>query len=90
MEWTRVVHQKNSNPLIEFSVRVISQKFYQSSRLNSVPCMAMDQAWKIVMKDYEYDLTKLQKLQLTENLIAIKKPKKSTCKFGSLIMCIFF
>ena len=47
------------NTLIEFAVRVIYQKFYQYRKLSSVPCMIVDRAWKIVMKDHEYDLFKL-------------------------------
>ena len=31
-----------TNPLVNFAVRVISHNFYQSSRLNSVPCITMD------------------------------------------------
>lgn len=30
------------DPLIDFAVRVIAHKFYQSNRLNNVPCIAMD------------------------------------------------
>ena len=30
------------NPLITFAVRVIAHELFQSSKLNSVPCMAMD------------------------------------------------
>ena len=36
------------DPLVEFAVRVISHKFYQSSRLNSVPCIAVDVGYKLV------------------------------------------
>ena len=32
------------DPLIDFSLRVISHKFYQSNKLNSVPCIAVDVA----------------------------------------------
>ena len=49
-----------TDPLINLVVRVISHKFYQSSRLNSVPCIAMDVAYKIFKKDHTYDLVKLQ------------------------------
>ena len=45
--------------LLDFFVRIISHKFYQSSRLNSVPCMAVDVAYKIVKKDHTYDLADL-------------------------------
>lgn len=49
-----------TDPKIEFAMRVIAHKFYQSSRLDSVPCMAVDQAWKIIKKDHTYDIAKLQ------------------------------
>lgn len=52
--------------------------------------MVVDQAWKVFMKDHEYDLVELQRLQSTKNLISIRKTKKLMCKFGSLVMCIFF
>ena len=45
-----------TDPLLDFAVRVVSHKFYQSSKLNSVPCIAMDVAYKLVKKDYTYDL----------------------------------
>ena len=47
------------DPLIEFAVRVISHKFYQSSRLNSVPYIVLDVGYKIVKKDHTYDLAEL-------------------------------
>ena len=46
-------------PLLEFAVRVISHKFYQSSRLNSVPCIVVDVAYKLMKKDHTYDLAEL-------------------------------
>ena len=48
------------DPLIEFSVRVISHKFYQSRILNIVPYIAVDVGYKIVKKDHTYDLAELQ------------------------------
>ena len=48
------------DPLIEFFFRVISHKFYQSSRLNSVPYIAVDVGYKIIKKDHTYDLAELQ------------------------------
>ena len=48
------------DPLVDFSIRIISHKFYQSSRLNSVPCIEVDIGYKIVKKDHTYDLAKLQ------------------------------
>ena len=79
-----------TDPLIEFAISVISHKFYQSSRLNSVPCIAIDVGYKIVKKDHTYDLVELQLKQLVENLGAIRKTKSTQCKFGSMLICIFF
>ena len=47
------------DPLIDFVVRIISHKFYQSSRLNSVPYIAVDVAYKLVKKDHTYDLAEM-------------------------------
>ena len=48
------------DPLLGFSIRVISHKFYQYNRLNSVSYIAIDVGYKIVKKDHTYDLAKLQ------------------------------
>ena len=48
-----------TKPLLDFVVRVISHKFYQSSRLNNAPCIAVDVAYKLVKKDHTYDLAEL-------------------------------
>ena len=47
------------DPLISIAVRVIAHKFYQSSRLNSVPYIVGDVGYKIVKKDHTYDLAEL-------------------------------
>ena len=77
------------DPLVEFVVRVISHKFYQSSRLNSVPCIAVDVGYKIVKKDHTFDLVELQLQQIMENLGAIRRSKSAQCKFGSILICLF-
>ena len=71
-------------------MRIISHKFYQSSKLNSVPCIAVDVACKLVKKDHTYDLAELMLYQINENLGAIKKYKGTKCKFGSVLVCMFF
>lgn len=48
-----------TEPLLDFDVRIISHKLYQSSRLNSVPCIAVDVAYKLVKKVHTYDLAEL-------------------------------
>ena len=65
------------DPLTDFVVRVIAHKFYQSSRLNNVPCIVVDVGYKIVKTNYTYDLAKLQQQQLVENLGAIRKTKSA-------------
>lgn len=45
--------------LLDFAMKIISHKFYQSSKLNSVPCIAVDVAYKLVKKVHTYDLEKL-------------------------------
>ena len=47
------------DPLINFAIRFISHKFYQSSRLNNVPYIAVDVGYKLVKKDHAYDLAEL-------------------------------
>ena len=64
-------------PLIEFSIRVISHKLYQSRRLNSVPYIVVDIGYKTVKKDHTYDLAELQLQQIMENLGAIRRSKSA-------------
>ena len=47
------------DPLLDFAVRIVSHKFYQSSRLNNIPYIAVDVAYKLVKKDHTYDLARL-------------------------------
>ena len=53
-----------TNPLIDFFVSFIAHKFYQSSRLNSVPCIVVDIGYKMVKRDQTYDLAELQLQQI--------------------------
>ena len=50
----------------------------------------MDVGYKLLKKDHKYDLVELKLQQLIENLGAIKKTKSAQCKFGSILVCIFF
>ena len=77
MEQERNDNRHYHLPLLDFSIRVISHKLYQSSRLNSVPYIAVDVGYKIVKKDHTYDLFELQLQQLMENLGAIRKTKSA-------------
>ena len=79
-----------TNPLVEFAVRVIAHKFYQSSIIKSIPCVAVDMGYKMVKRDHTYDLAKLLLQQINENLRAIRKTKGAQCKYGAILVCIFF
>ena len=79
-----------TKPLLNFAVRIISHKFYQSSKFNNVPCIVVDVAYKLVKKDQTYDLVELMLQHINENLGAIKKSKEDQCKFGSVLVFIFF
>ena len=79
-----------TNPLVEFFVRVIAHKFYQSSRINSIPCIAVDMGYKMVKRDHTYDLAELLLQQINENFGAIRKTKGAQCKYRAILVCIFF
>lgn len=50
----------------------------------------VDLGIKIVKRDHTYDLVDLQLQQLIENLCSIRRNKSSSCKFGSLLIFLFF
>ena len=79
-----------TNPLLNIAIRVISHKFYQSSKLNSALYIVVDVGYKIVKKDHTYDLAEFQLQKLIENLGVVRKTKSAQCKFGSILFCIFF
>lgn len=57
-----------TNMEIKFSIHVITYKIYSSSQKNSVPCEAVDLAYKIVKNNLSFDLTELQLVQMSKNL----------------------
>ena len=52
------------DPLLDFVVKVFSHKFYQSKKLNTIPCISIDVAYKLVKKDHTYDLAELMLQQI--------------------------
>jgi hypothetical protein len=75
---------------LKFSIHAIAHKMYNSSRPNSVPCEAVDLAYKIVKNDLEFDLAELQLIQFSKNLESIRATKPNPWKFGPLLVCLFF
>ena len=79
-----------ANVELRFGIHVIAHKIYSSSRPNSVPCEAVDLAYKVVKKNVEFDLSELLLSQLNKNMESIRTSKNNSCKFGSLLICLFF
>ena len=50
----------------------------------------MDIGYKMVKRDHTYDLVELQLQQIIENLGAIRRTKGAQCKFGAILVCMFF
>lgn len=75
---------------IKFGIHVIAYKIYNSSRSNIVPCEVVDLAYKFVKNNLSFDLTELQHIHLSKNIERIQASKNNSCKFGSLLMCLFF
>lgn len=59
------------DPKISFGAYVIGYNIFQSSRTNSVPCGAIDIAYKIVMKGLQLDLIELLLKKMEENMRTI-------------------
>ena len=75
---------------IKFNIHVISHKIYSSSQPNIVFLEAVDLAYKVVKKNFSFDLAELQHIQLSKNIESIWVSKNNSCKFGSLLVYLFF
>lgn len=60
---------------LRFGIHIIAHKIYNSSQLNSVPCEAIDLAYKVVKKNLEFDLLDLLLKKLNKNMDNIRHPK---------------
>lgn len=75
---------------IRFAIHVIAHKIYRSNRKNSVPCEAVDLAYKITKNHLSFDLVELQLVQMNKNLESIQVAKPNPWKYDSLLVCLFF
>lgn len=75
---------------LKFGIHIIAHKIYSSSRLNSVSCKDVDLAYKVVKNNLSFDLGELLLRQLNKNMESIRTSKNNSCKFGSLLTCLFF
>jgi len=82
------------NDIIELNVKfasmVIGYKIYHLRRENFISGTTIYVAYKMLKENVDYDLCELLQNQLIENLKKIKRDKKNTFKYGTLILCLFF
>lgn len=82
------------NDILEHDVRFSSMmtryKIYSSSRENSVSSTAIYATYEMVKEKKKYDLCELLQSEPMKNLSKIKKDKKNTFEYGTLILCLFF
>ena len=60
-----------TNIELRFGIHIIAHKIYSLSRLNNIPCEAVDLAYKVV-KNLEYDLSYVLLKQLNKNIDSVK------------------
>src|SRR5271156_5742188 len=58
--------------------------------MNIISSTATSTTYKIIKQGKKMDLVEILLHQFEENMCTIRSSRKNTCKFGSLIMCIFF
>lgn len=75
---------------VRFAFVVLGYMVYQSSRMNSVSSCAIHARYRIIKEDETYDICEMIQSQFMVNMEIIKKDKKQSFKYGSLLVCIFF
>jgi len=78
------------DPDVRFASMVNGYKIYHPSRENSVSGMTIYVAYQMLKENVDYDLCELLQNQLIKNLNKLKKDKKNTFKYGTLVVCLFF
>lgn len=73
---------------VRFASMLVSYKVYQSSRRNSVSRTLIYSAYQMLKDDKRYDLCTVLLNELMSNLKKIKKDRKHTFKYGSLLICL--
>lgn len=75
---------------VKFSSMVVKYKVYHSNQENSVFNIAIYVAYQMVKENKDHDMCEVLWSHLMENITSIKKDKKNTFKYGTLILCLFF
>lgn len=73
-----------------FASVVLGCRVYQSSCMNIVSSGTIHASYQIIKEDATYDICEMIKSQFMVNMELIKKVKKQSFKYGSLLVCIFF
>lgn len=79
-----------ANMELKFGIHVIAHKIYSSSHLNNISCEAIHLALKVVKNNMCFDLAELMLNQFNKNMESIRTSNNNLCKFGSLLICLFF
>lgn len=83
-----ITHIKDGEVI--FASAVLGYRVYQSSQMNSVSRGVMHVGYQIIKEDATYDICEMIQSQFMVNIERIKKDKKQSFKYGSLMVCIFF
>ena len=75
---------------LKFGIHIIAHKIYSSSCPNNVSCEAVDLTYKVVKNNLSFDLAELLLNQMNNNMGSVQSSKNNSCKFGSLLTCLFF
>lgn len=70
------------DPMVKLATMVIGYQIFYSSRMNSVPSIAMHTAYKRIVENADYDLCEAIRSQFMLNLQLINKDNHQKFKFG--------
>lgn len=78
------------DPVVKLAAMVIGYQVFYSSRLNSVPSVAIHTTHRMIIDNADYDLCQAIRVQLFQNLQSIKKDNTQKFKYGQLLARLFF
>lgn len=76
--------------LVKYACMVIGYQIFYASRMNFVPVVVVNVAYKMIKEDTTFDLCTCLQKQLLLNLKSIKQDNSLRFKFGQLLVGLFF